>query len=296
MEKENKLPEFRKNESFYIREGWISKAIICIAENPGINIFRKNDGIKFLGIGSNRVKGLHYWLLAADIIDAKNQLTEFGNILLDNDRYLENTSSWFLIHRKLVKNKQKCPVFNWVFSSDFNSFRESEIEDSIISFYKDEVDSSKLSAFKTGVNKDVNVFVRSYYTDNPNANPEDNYVCPLSALKLFTKNKDGIIKKQSPSGNLLKWPVVAYCILQMSSIKKSNNVSTDSFDIDEAFENPNGPAKIFNLDKTKFHLYLDTLQKEKCLKIDRTAGLNAVYFESKLKGRKINDVYEWEAK
>ena len=136
MEKENKLPEFRKNESFYIREGWISKAIICIAENPGINIFRKNDGIKFLGIGSNRVKGLHYWLLAADIIDAKNQLTDFGNILLDNDRYLENTSSWFLIHRKLVKNKQKCPVFNWVFSSDFNSFRESEIEDSIISFYK----------------------------------------------------------------------------------------------------------------------------------------------------------------
>ena len=122
MEKENKLPEFRKNESFYIREGWISKAIICIAENPGINIFRKNDGIKFLGIGSNRVKGLHYWLLAADIIDAKNQLTDFGNILLDNDRYLENTSSWFLIHRKLVKNKQKCPVFNWVFSSDFNSF------------------------------------------------------------------------------------------------------------------------------------------------------------------------------
>ena len=94
----------------------------------------------------------------------------------------------------------------------------------------------------------------------------------------------------------------------MSSIKKSNNVSTDSFDIDEAFENPNGPAKIFNLDKTKFHLYLDTLQKEKCLKIDRTAGLNPVYFkskltirmrlsnESKLKDRKINDVYEWEAK
>lgn len=289
MKTENKLPDFRKNETFCIREGWISKAIICIKENEGTNIFRKNDGRKFLGIGSNMVKGLHYWLQAADIIDDKNQLTDFGELLLNKDRYLENSSSWFLIHRKLVKNKQKCPIFNWVFSSDFSSFRESEIEDGVISLYSDEVSSDKLLTFKTSVNKDVGIFIRSYYTDNPNANPEDNYVCPLSFLNLFTKNKDSIFKKTSPASTLLKWPVVAYCL-------KESGHYIDSFDIDDRFESPNGPAKLFNLDKTSFHLYLDTLQKEKCLKIDKTAGLNAVYFENRLITMTNDDVFEWEAK
>ena len=52
----NNSLKFKKNESFYIRDGWIEKALNAINENPEINIFSKNNGMKVLGIGSNMVK------------------------------------------------------------------------------------------------------------------------------------------------------------------------------------------------------------------------------------------------
>ena len=64
--------KLKRNESFYIREGWFEKAINCIADNEGVNIFYKNDGISYLGIGSNMVKSLKYWLKAANIIEGKD--------------------------------------------------------------------------------------------------------------------------------------------------------------------------------------------------------------------------------
>lgn len=50
--------KFKKNESFYIRDGWFDKALNTIAENQENNIFAKNNGIRMLGIGANMVKGL----------------------------------------------------------------------------------------------------------------------------------------------------------------------------------------------------------------------------------------------
>ena len=37
----NNSLKFKKNESFYIRDGWIEKALNAINENPEINIFSK---------------------------------------------------------------------------------------------------------------------------------------------------------------------------------------------------------------------------------------------------------------
>ena len=55
--------KLKRSESFYIREGWIEKAINTIKEADH-NIFTKNEGVRYLGIGSNMVKGLKYWLKA----------------------------------------------------------------------------------------------------------------------------------------------------------------------------------------------------------------------------------------
>ena len=91
--------KLKKHETFYIRDGWFEKALNTIEENEGINIFFKNDGVKYLGIGANMVKGLKYWLKAAGLIDDKsNKLTSNANIILENDRYLGEDFTWFFIH------------------------------------------------------------------------------------------------------------------------------------------------------------------------------------------------------
>ena len=66
----NQTLKFKKNESFYIRDGWFEKAINTIDADKEINVFAKNNGTSMLGIGSNMVKGLRYWLQASKLISS----------------------------------------------------------------------------------------------------------------------------------------------------------------------------------------------------------------------------------
>ena len=92
--------KFKRNESFYIRDGWFQKAIHSIHDSQE-NVFSGTKGVDELGIGSNMVKGLKYWLIASEVLKAsstKSELTPFGELLFKYDPYLETSFSWFLIH------------------------------------------------------------------------------------------------------------------------------------------------------------------------------------------------------
>ena len=178
----------KKNESFYIREGWFEKAINTIKEK-NTNIFYKNDGIVHLGIGSNMVKGLKYWLRASRIIDPNNgSLTEFGELLYENDRYLDDLFSWFLIHYHLTVNQEECPIAFEIFNSDHKQFSRSEIQEYV---------TKRLMEIDPKVNvklidSDVSTFFNSYCRSDADLNPEENLRCPLSRLGLFERKKDEI--------------------------------------------------------------------------------------------------------
>ena len=178
--------KLKKNESFYIREGWFEKAINTIKKYD-TNIFYKNDGIQYLGIGSNMVKGLKYWLRASGVIDPNDSsLTEFGNLLYKHDRYLNDLFSWYLIHFNLTVNEEECPVAYEVYNSSFKQFRKSEILEYITNRFlaKDPKVNRKM------IEADLNTFLTSYCKSNVAANPEDNYICPLSRLKLIQFDKE----------------------------------------------------------------------------------------------------------
>lgn len=54
------------------------------------------------------VKGLKYWLKAANMIEGlNNDLTDFSKLLLDNDPYLDDLFSWTLIHYALMDNARE---------------------------------------------------------------------------------------------------------------------------------------------------------------------------------------------
>ena len=108
--------KFKKNESFYIRDGWFEKAVCTIADTCDKipNVFSKNLGPQLLGIGANMAKGLKYWLQAANIIEmssTKSELTNFGKLIYNYDPYFETEFTWFLIHYYLCTDKENCPIF-----------------------------------------------------------------------------------------------------------------------------------------------------------------------------------------
>ena len=157
--------KFKRNESFYIRDGWFQKAIHGI-HNSQENIFSGTRGVDELGIGSNMVKGLKYWLTASGVLQrspTKSELTELGELLLKYDPYLESSFSWFLIHYNLVTNYNEAPIFNMFFNLKIKTrFEKDDIYNALIEQLKENGEDIKDSY----VFDDFNVFLKSYTVEN----------------------------------------------------------------------------------------------------------------------------------
>ena len=260
--------KLKKHETFYIRDGWFEKALNTIKENEPNNIFYKNDGVKFLGIGANMVKGLKYWLKAAGMINEKdNSLTEEAEIILDKDKYLGEDFTWLFIHYNLVSNKGECPVFNEVFNSGLTVFTKADM----LEFLTDRLKQIDPKVNPKSIDSDLGVLINSYVHEGVNDNPEDNYRCPLSVLKLIRKDKNSY-RMEKPKYAALSYLIIYYALLKVYG-------DAESFVIEESMDLENSPAKIFNLDKYTYLQYLDDIRKAGLVRINKTAGLNTVYFE-----------------
>ena len=269
---------FKRSESFYIRDGWFEKAINVIHENEPNSIFHKNDGITYLGIGSNMVKGLKYWLTAAGIISGKeSQLTEFGRLLYTYDQYLDHTFSWFMIHYNLVTNIEECPIFHMIFTRNFPVFEKSNAVTALYEIF--ETEDEKVN--RKYIDADLSTFTKSYVNETVIENPEDNYACPLAELKLLKKEKNKYSKK-TPSYRSLSYLAVYYALTQMYD---------NAFDIEDSMKEEDSPLRIFNLDKYMYMQYLDEMRRNQLVTINKTAGLNTVYFEEKLT---LEDIFRKE--
>ena len=268
----NQTLKFKKSESFYIRDGWFEKALNTIVDSKETNVFAKNNGTSMLGIGSNMVKGLRYWLQASSIINStatKTVLGILGEQILKWDRYFESDFSWYMVHYFLCKNKIECPVFYGVFNSDLKSFRKQDL----VTYLFDQFSSEGYETKQEYIDEDLGVFFKSYLKEETVLNPEDNYVCPLSNLKLLKKRGDKI-ERVRPLFTSLNYLIIYFALEQLYNNKP--------FNIEDSFKETFSPFLIFNLDKNMYLQYLEEMRKNGLIQINKTAGLNAVYFKKKL--------------
>lgn len=273
--------KFKRSESFYIRDGWFQKAIHAIDKSEE-NIFSKNRGVEVLGIGSNMVKGLKYWLTVSGIIETSSSMTKlsaFGELLLKYDPYLEDDFSWFLIHFNICREFEDAPIFNYVFNKAPMAFEKNDMIQLVIEYIRDNGLAKDLKS--NYVSEDMNVFLKTYTIEDREGNPEDNYICPLSSLELIEKKKE-LYYKRRPKYGKLSYLVVYYSLL---------SIYKNEFTIEDSLKEDNGPVRLFNLDKNMLAQYLDEMKKEGLVTINKTAGLNTVYFEQKLKLEQIFKKY-----
>src|SRR5687768_11967592 len=93
---------FSGHESFQCRQLWLKKGFDYIKTGKSFN---SADAVVDLGVGKNMVASIRYWLKAFNIVDSKEQITEFGELILgDNgyDKFLEDDASLWLLHYHLV--------------------------------------------------------------------------------------------------------------------------------------------------------------------------------------------------
>lgn len=274
--------KIKGHESFYIREGWLRKGVKAIIENPEI-LSNTKLAIDKLGVGSAMVKSIRYWLQAVGLTNEfrgekgkrYQKLSEnFGDIIFKNDGYFEDLGTLFLLHYRLVTNDELATTWNLF----FNSIKATELT----KYHMEELLKQQIlninpeySISLRSLSDDCNCIIKTYFAEkNDFENPEDNMICPFSDLgllkKISVKKSEEIIYKTSPDKRKLDRLIVLYVIMENLGGEISTNVSN-------LIEEKNNIGKVFNLNKNSINNYLDILEDEGYLTINRTAGLNTIY-------------------
>lgn len=265
--------KLKRHESFSIREGWLAKGIRNVKENS--KTFSSAEATDILGIGTNMVKSLKYWMSATCLIKEENReafLSEFGSLIDIYDPYLEDIFSWWLIHIKMMLNVDDAYIYNLFFNKcGKKSFSKRDTYEQLSL----NLNNEKLEYNENILQDEVNMIIKTYAIDEKIDNPENNFISPLSELNLIKKIDRDTYERNKPEYRNLNYLIVFYLIEQL--IKDKDYIS-----IDELLKIDNSPAKLLNLDKNLINEYLDEMKRNGLVIINRTAGLNMVYFQKKL--------------
>ena len=269
---------FRAHETFFIRKGWLSKGIKNVVADPAVFMGNSGNPMDVLGIGSNMVKSLRYWLQTVGLTTEpaygkkEQSLTDFGKLVKKYDPYIEELGTLWLLHYHLAKNLNDAT--SWYFF--FNEFK-------LMEFDKDDF-VRQLSAFLRMQNEEVsersleddyNCIINTYLSrmkSNPEkVQPESNIDCPLGELGLIdiSNKKNKIYRKVSPKKETIH-PLVVFAVIidQACGAReiKISSLQNDKLNI----------GKVFNMDIISLTSILYKLELLGFIKVVRTAGLDII--------------------
>ena len=270
--------KFRAHETFFIRKGWLNKGMKYIQEYPDLFVSKDRNPQDTLGIGSNMVKSLRYWLQAVGVSVENTSgkriqtLTDFGKSIFENDRYIEELGTLYLLQYKLASNKELAT--SWYYF--FNEFKRSEFtrED-----FAADLQAYVLMNGETVASRSINddftcilgTYLPRYKTSSGKVSPENNIDCPfgeMGLLDILSKEKK-IYRKASPAANTFDPWVVLAVVMDQSN-------GRNEIGLNELLTAPNNSGRIFNLDVIGMLDVLHSAEKTGDIKIIRTAGLDIV--------------------
>lgn len=258
------------HEKFALREGWLNKGLIMVQNNP--TIFQGKEGPDLLGIGSNMVKSLRYWLKAFGLIEESSNkgavLTDMGKLILENDPYFEDIFTIWLLHSYIAKNVTDATSWYMFFNRvDTEDLEKDEIEAILIREIRKYAIGVTFS--EKSVRNDIDVLLNMYSKTKEKVDPEDKNNSPLSQLGLV-KNTNGRYSKTRPDRRKVsEWNI----LYELSLVLQER----DSISIEDVISGENGLAKIYHFTAVAANEYLDKLDAYGFIRVNRTAGLDVIY-------------------
>ena len=278
--------KFRAHETFFIRKGWLSKGMRCVANNPEVFISRDENPMDVLGIGANMVKALRYWLQAVGLTEEPERgrrcqtFTTLGKLVYEHDRYIEELGTLCLLQYRLASQRDSATA--WYFF--FNEFSVSEFsrEDFVAALQKyiKMRDSETQFAIRS-LNDDfqciINTYLPRYKVNTARVSPENNIDCPLGELGLvdILNKRKKVYKKSISASNTLD-PYIMLAVI-VDNAKEQKEIS-----LNELLTAPCNIGKVFNLDSITMLDVLYRIEKLGLIKINRTAGLDVINIQEEL--------------
>ena len=254
--------KFRAHDTFFIRKGWLNKGMKCVKAKSDVFVSKEENPMDVLGLGSNMVKALRYWLQAVGLTSEPRSgkrtqsFTDLGNSVYENDRYIEESGTLLLLQYKLATNRDDATAW-YFFFNEFNmsEFSKEDFVEALQKYIKMSDDGGDMA-------------IRSLNDDFSCINNID---CPFGELGLvdiLSKTKK-IYRKATPQISMIS-PWVAFAIIMDQANGRSE------IGLNELLTAPCNIGKIFNLDSVAMLNVLYEIEKLGTIKISRTAGLDVV--------------------
>lgn len=270
------------HESFVIREGWLTKGMKAVHDDS--KVFSINSGADALGVGTNMAKSIRYWMRVANLTKENVKegvaLTELGKTIFENDPYLEDIFSLWVIHTNIVQNFKLATSWNVFFNLiDVTTFKRDElftmIRDDIIMLTGD----TKLP--ERSIKDDCAAIIQMYSDSKDSSpDPEDKKRSPFATLGLLREIDNNLYEKCQPAIDQIDPLVILYMIGDTLQEEKA-------IPIDNIANAENMPGKVLNLNRVAINDYLDRLQNKGYIIVNRTAGLDVIYPDRNLAGLSV---------
>ena len=285
--------KFRAHETFFIRKGWLSKGMKHVRNKQDVFIDRDENPMDVLGIGSNMVKALRYWLQVVGLTQEPNAgrriqtFTDLGNSVYNHDRYIEELGTLQLLHYKLASNKNDATAW-YFFFNEFNmtEFTKEDFVGSLQNYVL--MDKEGVSAAIRSLNDDFTCIINTYlprYKSNPGkVSPESNIDCPFGELGFVDMLNKKTYRKSIPAADSFNpWVILAIIFDQAGGRQEIglNELLTAKCNI----------GRIFNLDAITMLEVLHKIEKIGELKIIRTAGLDIIRLANQRTFQECVDLY-----
>ena len=244
--------KFRAHDTFFIRKGWLSKGMKYVCNKPDVFVDKNDNPVDVLGIGSNMVKALRYWLQAVGLTTEPNSgrrtqsFTELGKSIFEHDRFIEETGTLFLLQYKLASNIEDATAWYYF----FNEFTMSEFtkEDFVASIQNyvlmnDATASVAIRSLNDDFTCIINTYLPKHKAGTPKASPENNIDCPFGDLGLvdvLSKTRRTYKKTIPAVSSINPWVALAVILDQSQGRKEIS--------LNELLTAPCNIGKVFNLD------------------------------------------------
>ena len=278
---------FRAHETFFIRKGWLSKGMKAVANDSEVFISKEINPMDVLGIGSNMVKSLRYWMQAVGITTEpksgrRNQnFTSLGAQIYEHDKYVEEIGTLLLLQYELAKNYENATSW-YFFFNEYNSpeFSKEDFVKALQEYTVMKGESVAVGSLEGDFNCIISTYLPKYKSSTKVSSPENNIDCPfgeLGLIDIMNREKKTYRKAITAAASIDPW-------IALAVIMENANERTE-ISLNELLTAPCNIGKVFNLDVITMIDVLHGCEKLGVMKIIRTAGLDVV---------RINEQYSFD--
>ena len=284
--------KFKAHQSFAVRKGWLGKGLRTIADPNNAALLMPSNSrsaMDELGLGSNQVVALRYWMQALGLVQYKrggrrreHELSTLGELIYDKDPYTEELGTLWALHCNLACAREEATSWYYFFNEfgmsvftrdDFSRGLERYI------FTNSDKKDVSLKSLEDDFNCIVNTYIPRARTSKRRGSPESVIDGPLGELGLVDIESRGArsYRKVGATPATLPALLVLYCVCTMRKRREEEGSPLgQEIRLGELLDSPYSPGRVFNLDAVGLLSKLYELENDDYVRINRTAGLDVV--------------------